>query len=136
MPLLQLVVSGHPDPVLAKTLAQEVSECTTRILHKVADHAAVIVTFVPPSEWVVGGRSLEEAGLSSFWLDVKVTGRTNTRGEKAAFLAEVFVAMSRILGPLHVASYIMVHEVAADSYGFGGVSQEQRYRMRAAAGFL
>jgi len=95
-----------------------------------------VVTFVPPSAWFVGGRSLEEAGLSSFWLDVKVTDRSNTKREKAAFLAEVYAAMGELLGPLHPASYIVVHDVAADSYGIGGISKEQRHRMRETVGLL
>lgn len=35
--------------------------------------------------------------------------------------------MSELLGDLHPESYIHVHDVPADSYGFGGVTQEVRY---------
>lgn len=52
---------------------------------------------------------------------------TNTKHEKALYLAEVFALMRRILGDLHEESYVLVHEVPADAYGFGGPTQEHRY---------
>ena len=35
--------------------------------------------------------------------------------------------MSALLGDLHKESYIHVNEVAADAYGFGGLTQEHRF---------
>src|SRR5882672_9777728 len=35
--------------------------------------------------------------------------------------------MGELLGPLHEESYAHVDEVKADSYGFGGLTQERRY---------
>jgi len=35
--------------------------------------------------------------------------------------------MDDLLGPLHNESYIHVHDVRADAYGFGGLTQERRY---------
>jgi 4-oxalocrotonate tautomerase len=39
----------------------------------------------------------------------------------------VFEAFSRLLGDLHDESYIHIHDVRADSYGYGGLTQELRY---------
>jgi 4-oxalocrotonate tautomerase len=35
--------------------------------------------------------------------------------------------MGELLGPLHQESYLHVHEVRGDAYGFGGLTQERRY---------
>ena len=35
--------------------------------------------------------------------------------------------MGELLGPLHEESYVHTHDARADAYGFGGVTQEQRY---------
>jgi len=35
--------------------------------------------------------------------------------------------MGPLLGPLHPESYILVREVKADAYGYGGRTQERRY---------
>jgi 4-oxalocrotonate tautomerase len=82
---------------------------------------------VAPERWFVGGRSLRDQGLSSFWLDIKVTESTNTKDEKARYLQEVFSFMKDLLGPLHTESYVLVHDVRADAYGYGGETQESRY---------
>jgi 4-oxalocrotonate tautomerase len=127
MPFLNVLVSRRPDQALVETIAQGLTEHTSRLLRKPADVTAVAVGFVPPEQWTVGGSSLAAQGLSSFWLDIKVTAGTNTKDEKAAYMRAVFSFMEGVLGPLHKESYILVDDVSADAYGFGGESQEFRY---------
>ena len=38
--------------------------------------------------------------------------------------------MGKILGPLHEESYVHVHDVRDDAYGYGGLTQGQRYIAR------
>ena len=53
---------------------------------------------------------------------------TNTKDEKAQYLSDVFAFMGQVLGTrLHEESYVLVHGVPADAYGFGGLTQEHRY---------
>jgi len=52
---------------------------------------------------------------------------TNTKDEKADYLAAMFERMGELLGPLHHESYLHVDEVRGDAYGFGGLTQERRY---------
>ncbi len=50
-------------------------------------------------------------------------------------LEAVFATVSDILGPTYSESYVLVHEVPAAAYGFGGKTQEFRFisgRMRTA----
>jgi 4-oxalocrotonate tautomerase len=35
--------------------------------------------------------------------------------------------MGKLLGPLHQESYVHVHDVRDDAYGFGGLTQGRRY---------
>ena len=127
MPLLNLKVSRAEDPALARRLAETVTDLTAEILRKNRDLTAVVVEFVSPERWTIGGRSLAEHGLASFALDIKVTDGTNTRDEKAAYNAAVFAAMRGLLGPLHEASYVVVQDVPAASWGYGGRTQEDRF---------
>jgi 4-oxalocrotonate tautomerase len=108
-------------------IAAAISRLASEILHKDPKAAAALVQEASPGDWFCGGRSLAQAGLASFWLDIRVTEGTNTKDEKAAFVAAAFRVMGEILGPLHEESYAQVHEVRADSYGFGGLTQERRY---------
>jgi 4-oxalocrotonate tautomerase len=127
MPILNLKVSAVPSPDLSKTLAAGLVDVTVRVLRKRPDVTAVAIDYGAPEHWIVGGKSLAEHGKASFWLDIKVVDGTNTKDEKAAYLEAVFAFMSRLLGNLHEESYVLVDEVAADAYGYGGSTQEHRY---------
>ena len=128
MPLITVTYSSvRKTPLLKAELAGAVSDLTAQILRKDPKVTAVIVRHVDAADWFAGGRSLAEQGLASFWLDVHVSEGTNTKDEKAAYLAAVFTRMGELLGPLHNESYAHVDEVKGDSYGFGGLTQERRY---------
>jgi 4-oxalocrotonate tautomerase len=107
-------------------VAKAVSRLAAEILHKNPKAAALLVEEAAASDWYCGGHSLVQAGLASFWLDIRITDGSNTKDEKAAFVAAAFRAMGEILGPLHEESYVHVHGAAGDAYGFGGLTQEQR----------
>ena len=127
MPILQVTLSGTPDTARARTVAATLSGLSARILRKDPKLTSVAISFLPADQWFVGGESLAQAGLASFWLDIAVVDGTNTKDEKAAFIAATFAAMAEALGPLHPESYVLVREVKADAYGYGGRTQESRY---------
>lgn len=127
MPILNVKLSGAPDQYLAARVAAALSDLTARILHKDPGLTAVAVSFVPAETWFVGGEALAAKGRSSFSLDILVVDGTNTKDEKAAYLAAVFAAMDGLLPDLDMESYILVREVKADAYGYGGRTQESRY---------
>jgi 4-oxalocrotonate tautomerase len=128
MPLITVTYSSsRQTPSLKAEIAAGVTELTAKILHKDPKVTAIIVNSVDAADWFAGGRSLAEQKLASFWLDIHVTEGTNTKDEKAAYIAAMFKRMGELLGPLHHESYLHVDEVRADAYGFGGLTQERRY---------
>ena len=127
MPILNVKVSARPSAELVDTISRTLLELTARILRKKADLTAITIDFVDPEHWIVGGRSLVEHGKKSFYFDIKVVDGTNTKDEKAQYIAEAFAAFAGILGDLHPESYIYVQDVRGEAYGFGGQTQEYRY---------
>ena len=128
MPLITVTYSSSRQTTSLKSdIAAAVSELTAKILHKDPKVTAVIVKSADAADWFAGGKSLAEQKLASFWLDVHVSEGTNTKDEKAAYLAAMFKRMGELLGPLHTESYLHVDEVRGDAYGFGGLTQERRY---------
>jgi 4-oxalocrotonate tautomerase len=128
MPIIQIKFSTtSTDQHLPKRIAAEASRLTATILRKKPELTAVVVEDVPAARWFVGGPSLEEQQKASFFLDIKVVDGTNTKDEKAAYVAAIFEAMAALLGELHPESYVYVHDVRAEAYGFGGLTQEHRY---------
>ena len=128
MPLITVqYATSRNAPSLKADIAAAVSELSSGILHKDPKVTAIIVQGVDAADWFAGGRSLAEQKLASVWLDIHITDGTNTKDEKAEFIAATFKRFGELLGPLHTESYIHVHEVRGDAYGFGGLTQEQRY---------
>ena len=128
MPLIIVrYATDRRSPTLKADIAAAVTKLSSEILHKDAKVTALIVEAADPSDWFAGGATLAEQKLASFWLDIHISDGTNTKDEKAAFIAMLFSEMERLLGPLHNESYAHVHDVRADAYGFGGLTQERRY---------
>jgi len=127
MPIINVKLSAAPSAELVDRVSETVLELTTRILRKNRAVTAIALDFVPREHWIVGGRTLAAQDKHSFYLDIKVVSGTNTKDEKAAYVAAVFSAFAELLGELHPESYVYVHDVAAEAYGYGGLTQEYRY---------
>ena len=128
MPLITVTYStSREKPALKAEIAAAVSELTAKILHKDPKVTAIVLKSVDAADWFAGGKSLAEHKLASYWIDIHVSEGTNSKDEKAAYLAEVFKRMGELLGPLHEETYLHVDEVKGDAYGFGGLTQERRY---------
>jgi 4-oxalocrotonate tautomerase len=128
MPLITVTyATSRETSSLKSEIATAVSELTARILRKDPKVTAIIVKSADAADWFAGGKSLAEQKLASYWLDIHVSEGTNTKDEKAAYLAAMFARMGELLGPLHEETYLHVDEVKGDAYGFGGLSQERRY---------
>ncbi|WP_367144204.1 4-oxalocrotonate tautomerase family protein [Pantoea stewartii] len=127
MPYLHLSLSGRPSPDLVREVAEKLTTLTEELLGKKRELTAVAVSTLPAENWFIGGNPIAKDSLTTFYLDIKVTEGTNTKNEKAAYVGAVFSAMSVICGELASASYVVIHEVAADAWGYSGQTQEFRY---------
>lgn len=128
MPMIAVQFSTPaPRAGLTATLARAVNELSARILHKNPAITAVVLEEIEPSRWFIGNRSLAQHSLAAFWLDIRIAEGTNTREEKAAFVAAAFEKMQELIGALHPESYVHVNEVRGDAYGYGGLTQNARY---------
>lgn len=128
MPILNVKVSAPRTTELSERINEMLLELTSRVLGKRRDLTAVVIDYVEPRDWFVAGKSLAEQNLASYYFDVKVVDETNTKAEKARYVAEAFEAFAALLGPLHHESYVHVHDVRAAAYGFGGKTQEYRHQ--------
>lgn len=128
MPIIQVKYSTPSQkPGLVPQIAAAASRLSAQHLRKNPEVTAVTVEAVSSETWFAGGVSLAEQKKASFFLDIKIVDGTNTKDEKAAFIAAVFATMGELLGDLHHESYVYVHDVSATAYGFGGLTQERRY---------
>lgn len=128
MPMIAIrYVTPQRKPELREAIAALVSQLAAEHLKKDPSVTAVLVEPADPDSWFVAGSHPTDDGLSAFWLDIKITAGTNTKGETAAFVRHAFKDMERLRGPPHPESYVLVHAVDGDAYGYGGRTQNARW---------
>ncbi len=126
MPYLNAKLSVPESPAVTEQIASRLTALTVEVLKKKRELTSVALGYVSPQRWYIGGAG-RGANAATFQLDLKITEGTNTKDEKASYVRQVFAAMEAVLGPLHPASYVVIHEVRADAWGYGGATQEYRY---------
>ena len=127
MPILNVKLSTKPSSEASARIAAALTDLTVEILKKKRELTAVSINHVSSGDWFIAGVPVETHAMNTFHLDIKVTEGTNTKDEKALFISRVLAAMEGITGPLAPASYVVVHEVRGDAWGYQGQTQEFRY---------
>jgi 4-oxalocrotonate tautomerase len=126
MPTLLLKVSPLQNPPRYAALASALTRITADTLGKRAEVTAVVIDDIPAARWYVGGRDVQRP---TAMLEISITQGTNTAEEKEAFIAQTWHELERQLGagqPLEPASYVIVREVPATDWGYGGQTQAAR----------
>ncbi|MGL4496202.1 MAG: tautomerase family protein [Beijerinckiaceae bacterium] len=127
MPILNVQLSGSQSSFNRIDFARNLTELTTSHLKKDPALTALILTVTDPADWWIGTQSLQDQGLGSFALNIKVTAGTNTKAEMSMFIETVFAYMCALLGKIHPASYVVIDEVPGAAWGYGGLTQEHRF---------
>lgn len=130
MPILTVLLAAAPSDELARSVADDLLDITAHVLGKRADLTSIAVDFVQPSRWFVGGQAVSELELATAFVEIRVTDETNTKAEKARYVAAVHAALEHRLGRLHDTSYVQIQDVRAAAWGYGGRTQEARFHAR------
>ena len=128
MPFINVKVAGQ---ALAQGQVERLQVGITgfmaEILHKVGPLVGVLVEQVPLSGWSVGAEPVTCAAQ----VDAIISAETNTSEEKARFIAETSRLLRDVLGSgLAEVSYVVIHEVPKDSWGYDGLTQADRAQHR------
>jgi len=127
MPYLNVRVSMPDASECAEKIVAVLMKHTSEVLGKKPDVTSIEIDFIAPDKWFVGGVRVSDQKAVTFYLDIKVTDGTNTKAEKAKYVKSVFADFDSMFGPITPASYIVIHDVCADSWGFQGRTQEYRF---------
>jgi 4-oxalocrotonate tautomerase len=131
MPFIRITVLG---PKLTSDqvdrLEQGTTELMATVMRKATDGIAVLVEHLASAGWSIAGRSVSVAAH----VDAIIGEGTNTTGEKARFMADMWKLLRSVLGPeLREESYVVLHAMDTRSYGRGGVMRAERDRQQEAA---
>ena len=124
MPFISIKVAG---PTLApeqiKALQTQTTALMAEVLRKKAELTAVLVEQVPVTGWSAGANAVAVAAH----LEAAITSGTNSADEKARFIAEAARMLKSVLGAnLPEATYIVLQDIPADSWGYDGLTQAAR----------
>ncbi len=123
MPYIDLLIEPAPTPAQATRLAQGLTDAMVEVGGKRRAVTAVRIAAADSALWSIGGERCPQA---TAYLDVKVTEGSNSREEKAALVERFHRLLVETLGELAEASYIAIHELPAESWGYGGLTQAAR----------
>jgi 4-oxalocrotonate tautomerase len=126
MPYLRVSISENKSQNVSNQVAQLLTGLAVEVLGKQESAVSVDINYTKNENWFVGGKQVE-SDTATFFIEIKVTEGTNTRDEKAQFVQDAFTGMEKILGKIDPTSYIVLHDVNSDSWGYGGKTQEYRY---------
>jgi 4-oxalocrotonate tautomerase len=73
--------------------------------------------------WTIGGTACDK---TTAYVDVKITHGSNSLQEKAALIGRLHSLLTETLGELAEASYIVIHELPAENWGYAGSTQAER----------
>ncbi len=130
MPTLQLKISPTQSRERHQKLAQALTRLTAQHLGKRPEVTAVMIEDLPDGQWFVAGR---EVSAATAWLEISVTAGTNSPQNKASFIAAAYAELQEQLGAdggLEPASYVVVRELPAGDWGYGGQTQQARQLAR------
>lgn len=124
MPFIRVTALG---PALTAAqiarLNTKVTGLMESVLGKVAELTSVLVEQPEAARWTIGGIATPVA----VHVDATVTAGTNTPEQKAIFVERVMTLLKSVFGQsLNPATYVVVTEVAANSWGYDGRTQESR----------
>jgi 4-oxalocrotonate tautomerase len=123
MPTLQLQLTPAQAAPRIRALAGGLTALSTRILGKREEVTALLVEEVVSSRWFIAGEAPQRPTAR---LEISITAGTNTAEEKEAFIAAAWRELQQELGPLEEASYVVVRELPATDWGYGGRTQAAR----------
>jgi 4-oxalocrotonate tautomerase len=130
MPTLNLMLSPPQSPARHASLAEALTAITVATLGKRREVTAVLIDERPATRWAIGGRAVQRP---TAWLEIRITAGTNSTDQKAAFIAAALAELQQQLAPgaqLEEASYVIVHELPATDWGYGGQTQRARQLAR------
>ena len=128
MPTLVRQIAPPQTPDRHQSLARALTDLTVRLLGKRREVTAVVIDDLPAARWYIGGAPVEQP---TALLEISITQGTNTEEEKAAFIQAAFAELQHQLagaGALATASYVVVRELPASDWGYGGRTQQARKR--------
>ena len=122
MPFARLSLIPAQNPAITQALIATLRDMIAGFLGKRPDLTSILVETPEAPHWTVG----TDSPAAAAHLEVSVTAGTNTEAEKRDFIANAMGALEEAVPGLPVATYVVIRELPASSWGYGGRTQADR----------
>ncbi len=130
MPFINITHSGSKlSEEQRGKLFKETTRLMNEVMHKKEELTSVRIDNYEAGDWAIGSKRMSMSSSSAVYMDIKVTQGTNTAEEKSEMIRQSTLMLKEIIGPIAEASYVVIHEVAGDSWGYNGLTQLARAQM-------
>ncbi len=130
MPFINITHSGSElSEEQRGKLFKETTRLMNEVMHKKEELTSVRIDNYEAGDWAIGSKRMSMSSSSAVYMDIKVTQGTNTAEEKSEMIRQSTLMLKEIIGPVAEASYVVIHEVAGDSWGYNGLTQLARAQM-------
>ena len=127
MPYLNIKLSGDMLSTQQRdALFSRMTEMMADSMKKRREVTVVSIELTDQAHWAVAGRTLTLSDRPAAYVDIKITGGTNSSEEKSAMIAGTTAVLQEIVREIQTATYVVIHEIAADSWGYDGMTQASR----------
>lgn len=123
MPTLNLRITPLHNPQHYAQLAEQLTQLTAQVLRKRPEVTVVMIDDLPAARFCIAGQPSDQPAAC---LSIDITRGTNSLEEKSAFVSQAHAVLHKLLGQLHEASYVIVRELPASDWGYGGKTQAAR----------
>lgn len=120
---IKIAASGPASFDAKATLHRRTTELMATVMRKNAQLTSVLIEEHLIQNWRIGDRPIAESGIAAAHMDIKVTAGTNTDREKAKMIADSMAMFCEVFGLMPEATYVVIDEVPAESWGYGGHTQ-------------
>lgn len=122
MPYLKLQFKQKVTEEKQEKLAKELTIMMDSIMGKKQEVTAVDINDNISGNWYINGQKQSIA----VHLDIYITNGTNTEKEKSEMITKANQLIKNVVGVIPEASYIIIKDIEADSWGFDGLTQKER----------
>ncbi len=126
MPYINIRLGATVSHKQKEQLYKKTTVLMDTIMGKRREVTVVHVQTDEPEQWAVNGTGLIQQDPISAYVEIKVTAGTNSEAQKAEMLSQTVKMLQEVIGTLQEACYVVIDDIAANSWGYNGKTQAAR----------
>ncbi len=126
MPYINIRIGTTLSDEQKNQLYEKTTLLMNTIMNKRREVTVVHIQESDAQQWSTNAVQLSANEPISAYVDIKVTQGTNTPDEKKEMISLTNKMLQNIVGTIQEASYIVIDEIPAESWGYNGKTQAMR----------